>query len=1181
MVDSKCDVSHHVKNRKKAKDEHFTPLDLKTLSKMVRSANYKKRKEAAEKIILNEHMDLEHLNLLKRLIKDDNEKVVVSATAALGSLAYSHTIAREYLMDLVADDLFWIKKRGISALGEYAKYDHDGIMILSSLAYTKKKDVVEEAIFVLGSIALENDYAQDVLTDLLKSKDELILQPTISFLGILAKEKEGVLSQLKLLLHNDNNFIRLWSASAIGEAAQENEIALSLFWEFPQNDDVYLRRGFSKKLAVLTKKDPEGALKLIEKACEDTDRYVRTNSVSALGSLSGQNKEAFSKIKKLLDHDNADVRRGAADALLDVPKQFKGDIEPLINKIVSDDDYYLRSASAFIVVKIANLFPKEAFGFLMKLAEDRDEYVRRDLAMALGRITDEGQVDIYPIVAKLLEDRESIVRREAVSSLRAIVLENPKKVAFQIPHLAKDNDENVRKNSVEVLGILANKSPKSAFSTVLGFVSDESFAVSQQVAFCLEKIFDKEPDKFIKRMKVAQSQGISSEILRLILKYAKDESIGAICGFFANMGGDLTKLNLEKHLSSQLDDINDVGTIKYSDCVYNLFSTLLSGIRVRDINDLAMIRFKTRSISPIYGSSEDEEDIFEILESLPEMALRYKQIEGLSDRHIYLSKMLSSIDSKLEVLPGDLSSETYILSNVLHNFRQVVSDTMDVLKGRSDLKISLRTKKVLPQDTITLLLGLENTGESLAENINVQLMPSPSYKIVDKTKEIMMLAHEREDAVEFRIKPSKKKTFRVKFKLSWDDFEKAGKSMEFADLVNFIDIPKEFKYIPNPYITGGPIKPNSANMFFGRDDVFNFILDNISCASQKNVLILQGERRTGKTSILYQISQVLDPEYISVFMDGQEFGATTLDYFFYKMAKHISTACKKEGIEIKAPSKSQFENDAWYTFKDEFLEELNSKIQNRYIVILFDEFEALEHAVTSQKLDPMIFNYIRNLMQHEDNLVFIFAGVHRLEEMMQDYWGVMFNIAMYWRISFLKESETRKLISNPVAGYNMIYDDLAVEKIIRATASHPYFVQLLCRFLVNRHNNEKRNYITVQDVNEELLNVIEKAKPHFDYIWTLSSTYEKLILALLVNTLRVRTIVTQKDLLDECERLNLFVDKKKFSKALSNLTTKEILEMVSFGSVHYQFKVDFIRMWVERYQPLSKVIEEFGDELGA
>ena len=101
--------------------------------------------------------------------------------------------------------------------------------------------------------------------------------------------------------------------------------------------------------------------------------------------------------------------------------------------------------------------------------------------------------------------------------------------------------------------------------------------------------------------------------------------------------------------------------------------------------------------------------------------------------------------------------------------------------------------------------------------------------------------------------------------------------MVFADRVSFIEVPRKFKYIPNPYITGGPIKPKSKGMFFGRDDVFKFIKDNISSAAQKNVLILQGERRSGKTSILYQVKNFLGSEYISVFMDGQEFGNLSSD----------------------------------------------------------------------------------------------------------------------------------------------------------------------------------------------------------------------------------------------------------------------------------------------------------------
>jgi hypothetical protein len=194
--------------------------------------------------------------------------------------------------------------------------------------------------------------------------------------------------------------------------------------------------------------------------------------------------------------------------------------------------------------------------------------------------------------------------------------------------------------------------------------------------------------------------------------------------------------------------------------------------------------------------------------------------------------------------------------------------------------------------------------------------------------------------------------------------------------------------------------------------------------------------------------------------------------------------------------------------------------------------------------------------------------------MMQDYWGVMFNIALYWRIGYLKEDEARKLITRPVEGYNMLYDDLAIDKIIRATAGHPYFIQLICRFLINRHNTKKKNYITVQDVNEELENVVEKAKPHFNYIWALSNVRERLVLSVLPQIMARNESATVNRITKEMKRSGCNIDQKEVSQALSTLTTKDILEMVSDIEVHYRFKVDFIRMWVEKHQPFSKVIDE-------
>ena len=59
-------------------------------------------------------------------------------------------------------------------------------------------------------------------------------------------------------------------------------------------------------------------------------------------------------------------------------------------------------------------------------------------------------------------------------------------------------------------------------------------------------------------------------------------------------------------------------------------------------------------------------------------------------------------------------------------------------------------------------------------------------------------------------------------------------------------------------------------MFRGREDVLDFVLKNISGSYQDRPILLHGQRRTGKTSVLYQLRDHRLPEdYIPVYIDMQ------------------------------------------------------------------------------------------------------------------------------------------------------------------------------------------------------------------------------------------------------------------------------------------------------------------------
>ncbi len=71
----------------------------------------------------------------------------------------------------------------------------------------------------------------------------------------------------------------------------------------------------------------------------------------------------------------------------------------------------------------------------------------------------------------------------------------------------------------------------------------------------------------------------------------------------------------------------------------------------------------------------------------------------------------------------------------------------------------------------------------------------------------------------------------------------------------------------NPYIIGRPIV--EPEMFFGRETLFEFIQDNLLQGAQ--VILLHGQRRIGKSSVLAQIPHFVklkDFEFVPLSLEG-------------------------------------------------------------------------------------------------------------------------------------------------------------------------------------------------------------------------------------------------------------------------------------------------------------------------
>jgi len=253
-------------------------------------------------------------------------------------------------------------------------------------------------------------------------------------------------------------------------------------------------------------------------------------------------------------------------------------------------------------------------------------------------------------------------------------------------------------------------------------------------------------------------------------------------------------------------------------------------------------------------------------------------------------------------------------------------------------------------------------------------------------------------------------------------------------------------------------------------------------------------------------------------------------------------------------------------------------IGERHLLILFDEFEELESAVRRGSLDSSVFGFWRHLIQHGEKISVVFCGTHRMEELASDYWNVLFNLTLYRHVGFLDQPEAQRLIQEPVAKYGMRYDDLALDKIWRITAGHPYFLQLLCHSLVNRHNKLGRNYVTVADVNAALDEILASGEAHFVYMWAESKPQNRLVLTALSRLMLLTGRATAVQVLDYLEDRGIHMERQAISVALHDLVLNDILSESddadpTIGDV-YRWKLGLLGLWVEKYKSLSRVADE-------
>jgi hypothetical protein len=610
------------------------------------------------------------------------------------------------------------------------------------------------------------------------------------------------------------------------------------------------------------------------------------------------------------------------------------------------------------------------------------------------------------------------------------------------------------------------------------------------------------------------------------------------------------------------------------------YSACLDAVAARSVSDIAGWRPPPDPASAEDGFLSGLSVLLAELHTASDSLQAFERVDTAQDKLAYLAGAIERLGRLHHSAHTGLgAADRPVIRRIAEHWMAVVTGAMGELQSRAQIVCDLLTRHTWQEDVVTIALSLRNSGRGAAVHVAVRLLPSAEYKPVEDTAALDHLAPGEEAQIVLRVcpqLPAGVRRFRALFEIRYTDPRGPDQCESFADAVQLLDAAADFQTIPNPYVVGTPLRAGSP-LFFGREDVMTFLLEHLTAAHRNN-LVLIGQRRTGKSSLLKQLPLRLGDGFLPVYLDGQALGLDPgMPAFLHAISADIAYALEDRGLTITPPDLAAYaENPAAY-FERKFLPEVRRALGNRPLLLLLDEFEELESSARRGTLDAAVFPFLRHLIQHAENLSVIFCGTHRLEELASDYWNVLFNISLYRHIGLLARTEAMRLIQEPVARGGMQYDDLALEKIWRVTAGHPYFLQLVCHSLVNLHNRLRRSYITVGDVNASLEEILTAGEAHFVYLWMESDRTQKLALFAMAQAGGAGWL-TPIQAADELARRGAPVERAELSGAFQKLAARDIFSVVqrpdpAFGEAH-GWKLGLLGMWVEKCKSLRQILAE-------
>lgn len=526
--------------------------------------------------------------------------------------------------------------------------------------------------------------------------------------------------------------------------------------------------------------------------------------------------------------------------------------------------------------------------------------------------------------------------------------------------------------------------------------------------------------------------------------------------------------------------------------------------------------------------------------------------------------------------------------------------------SQPDLQLTEVVKAAYGQNgAVEMHLVLSNqTGKSAASGIKLLILPSPSeeYRAFEQEVNIgLTLSSGKETTVTAYVEClTDQPAFTLNYQLVYSN--RQGKEI----LTSLGTVPvrlsrEQFQEIYNPYTTwANSNQVTDPNMFFGRDALIDELLALFSVPHQRKMMVIYGQKRAGKSSILYHVTRRLDEQLqsrpaIPVIAFGFSMGDIIMDFsvqtFFHKLAQEMYRKFRRVIFDsadspIAAPQRNDFQEDPFGQFVD-FSEKLLGLAREKQgfeqfnPLVWIDEFTYIYKAILEGHLNANFMKAWKALSEKR-MFNFLLSGVDEMPEFIQQFPND-FAVAQLKRVSYLDDDSARDLIQKPIWDHEADrsrFQERALARLKELTGNSAFYIQIFNNRLVDYLNEQHTGYVTEADINavarqltfgEHALNFNQSFDNLTRYKHGQNQSREEQIEGKVVRVLarltRTETYGSEESILRQFEQ----ADHDLVKRILQLLVNREVIQKRE-NAQQYAFVVGLFKEWLNRSLPYEEAL---------